>query len=239
MTMSLPQRVAGVRPLLLGLDFDGVLSELVDDPAAAVPVEGIPESLHELVVVTGVRVAGVSGRMRDDLAARFDWPEQALLVGEHGADAGGDIVHPDGWEDALDALERVAARFEGAWVEQKRSGLTLHGRLLSDVDADRLATLGEAVLDEIVPGTFERGNRVIDVRLTGATKGDAIRTLRLEEETVVYLGDDTTDETVFRTLEPGDIGVKVGAGDTAATERLGSPHEVAGFLLELCRLFSD
>ena len=44
----------------------------------------------------------------------------------------------------------------------------------------------------------------------------------------VYIGDDTTDEDVFRYLRPLGIGIKVGA-DTAATEasgRLPDPFEV-------------
>lgn len=234
---ALARRVVDARPVLLGLDFDGVLSELVDDPDDAVPVDGIPESVECLARASGVRVVAVSGRMRADLAARFDWPESVVLVGEHGADAGGaDIVRPDGYGEVLASLQRVAERFQGAWVEQKRSGMTLHGKLLSEADAERLATLAEAVLDDLAPDTFERGNRVVDVRLTGATKGDAVRSLRRDGESVVYLGDDTTDETVFRVLGASDIGVKVGDGPTAASERLADPSEVAEFLRSLCRL---
>jgi trehalose 6-phosphate phosphatase len=37
---------------------------------------------------------------------------------------------------------------------------------------------------------------------------------------VVYLGDDLTDEDVFRRLGPADVGIKVGEGETAAGHRV-------------------
>ena len=46
------------------------------------------------------------------------------------------------------------------------------------------------------------------------------------------VGDDVTDEDAFAALEPEDVGVKVGAGETAAEFRIDSPASVA-VLLEL------
>ena len=37
---------------------------------------------------------------------------------------------------------------------------------------------------------------------------------------MIYIGDDTTDETVFDVLGPDDVGVKVGPGPTAAAYRV-------------------
>jgi trehalose 6-phosphate phosphatase len=39
-----------------------------------------------------------------------------------------------------------------------------------------------------------------------------------------------TDETVFTRLQPGDVGVKVGEGDTAAEYRVGTPEDVTELL---------
>jgi trehalose 6-phosphate phosphatase len=57
---------------------------------------------------------------------------------------------------------------------------------------------------------------------------------------VLYAGDDVTDERAFAVLDgdAGDVSVRVGAGETVADHRLGSPHEVAamlGLLVALCR----
>ena len=51
----------------------------------------------------------------------------------------------------------------------------------------------------------------------------------------VRLGDDVTDEAVFRVLAPEDVGVKVGPGPTSAVYRVASQTEVAGLLTKLLR----
>ncbi len=228
------QRAASAEALLVGLDFDGVLAEIVAHPDDAEPVEGVRAALVALVEAPGVRVAAVSGRRRADLAERLRPPAGVILIGEHGADTGGgDMSRPAGYRVVLGALEEVASGYRGAWVEQKLTGLTLHGRALAPVEAESLSEAAVAALAPLVPGRFELGNRVVDVRLTGTTKGEAIGRLREPGEVVLYLGDDTTDETVFASLGAGDVGVKVGPGDTAAIARLADPPAVVELLGDL------
>lgn len=228
------ERLVGSDNLLVGLDFDGVLAEIVERPEDAQPVQGVAEVLADLIRLDGVRVAAVSGRRLADLAERLGPPPEVILIGEHGADLdGGAMEVPDRYEEVRAGLESVAARFDGAWVEQKRSGLTIHSRSLSDPEARLVAAEAEALLATMVPGLFERGNRVVDVRLTGSTKGKAIESLRSLDEVVLFIGDDTTDETVFESLRPEDVGVKVGEGPTAATCRISDPGAVVQFLEDL------
>ncbi len=47
---------------------------------------------------------------------------------------------------------------------------------------------------------------------------------------IVFAGDDVTDEDAMRVLTADDLGVRVGAGDTAATVRVESPQQVAELL---------
>lgn len=227
-------RLSRAGSLLVGLDFDGVLAEIVARPEDATPVAGVIPVLTRLVELDGVRVAAVSGRRRDDLADRLTPPAGVLLIGEHGADAGDqELPDPAGYEDVRAALESVAGRYDGAWVEEKKTGLTIHGRALEAGDALRMAEDAERALEPLVPGRFERGNRVVDVRLTGSTKGAAVLALREQGEIVVFVGDDTTDETVFAVLGAHDVGVKVGPGETAASFRLPDPTAVVTFLEDL------
>ena len=227
-------RLSRAASVLVGLDFDGVLAEIVARPEDATPVDGVIPVLTRLVGLSGVRVAAVSGRRRDDLAERLLPPAGVVLIGEHGADSGDrELPSPAGYEEVRAALEDVAGRYVGAWVEGKRTGLTIHGRALEAAAARRMAEEAERALQPLVPGRFERGNRIVDVRLTGSTKGAAVRALRNPHEVVVFVGDDTTDETVFAVLGPEDVGVKVGPGETAATLRLADPAAVVAFLEDL------
>lgn len=227
-------RLAGAGALLVGLDFDGVLAPIAPRPEQAQPVEGVAPVLVRLVGLDGVRVAAVSGRQRDDLAERLSPPPEVILIGEHGADSGDpELPIPAGYEDVRAALEEVATRHDGAWVERKKAGLTIHGRALEAEAAELMAEEAERALEPLVPGRFERGNRVVEVRLTGSTKGAAMLALREPGEVVLFVGDDTTDETVFAVLGSHDVGVKVGPGETAAEFRLPDPPSVVTFLEDL------
>lgn len=220
--------------LLVGLDFDGVLARIVPHPEDAVPVEGVQAVLVDLVELPGVRVAAVSGRRRDDLLDRLQPPPDVIVIGEHGADAGDGVrPRPARFDEVRDVLSQIAADHDGAWVEEKRTGLTLHSRALAPEVAEHVAQRATEALDRIVPGTHAPGHRVVDVRLTGVTKGDAVSALRQPGEAVLYVGDDTTDESVFITLGGDDLGVKVGPGETAASFRLPDPEAVVVFLRDL------
>lgn len=226
--------VASAPHLLVGLDFDGVLAHIVPRPEDAVPVDGVAEVLADLVELPEVRVAAVSGRRRDDLLDRLRPPSEVIVIGEHGADTGGDDdARPAQYDEVRDLLGVIAADYDGAWVEEKKTGLTLHSRALTPEVAEEVGRRTTEALDRVVPGTHALGHRVVDVRLTGVTKGDAVSALRQSGESVLYIGDDTTDESVFDTLGAGDLGVKVGPGETAASLRLPDPEAVVAFLRDL------
>ena len=57
-------------------------------------------------------------------------------------------------------------------------------------------------------------------------KGEAVDILREQTAStaVVFFGDDVTDEKAFRRMRDGDVGVKVGPGDTVAGFRVESPR---------------
>jgi trehalose 6-phosphate phosphatase len=73
---------------------------------------------------------------------------------------------------------------------------------------------------------------VLDLAVTEVNKGVAIDRLR-DDATLFFAGDDVTDETAFARLRPGDVGVKVGEGETAARYRVADPAELAALLQEL------
>jgi Trehalose-6-phosphatase len=98
------------------------------------------------------------------------------------------------------------------------------------------------VLDAVRTGPATRhgveatpGKAVLDLAVLQVNKGLALDTLRdqAEADAVLFAGDDVTDETAFARLRPGDVGVKVGDGDSLAEHRVPGPPEVGALLQRL------
>jgi len=223
--------------ILVGSDFDGTLSELVDRPADARPLPGVERVLRRLLGSPGVTLVVVSGRRLDFLEAQLGGIESLVLIGEHGAaHRGAALDRPARFDEVRDGLESLAAEYDGAWVEVKHTAFALHTRALTgDVEIE-LFRRAEDLLDDLAPGTHHRGRRVLDVRLADATKGQAIEALRERTDAVFFAGDDTTDESVFESARPGDVMVKVGSGETAASHRVRGPAELVEVLETLAEL---
>ncbi len=58
---------ASLRPVLVALDFDGMLAPLQDDPSASRILPAGVEALARLAATDGMRLALVSGRAMNDL----------------------------------------------------------------------------------------------------------------------------------------------------------------------------
>ncbi len=249
------EAVAARRPLLVGLDFDGVLAPIVERPGDARALPGTLDAVAEVATAPGVTVVLVSGRARDDLLALTGLAAEGdvLIIGSHGAErprwprdaAGGD---PPALDDAArERLAQVQARLEGlaaehpgAHVEHKPTAAVLHTRRLVSGESETVAAQALALLAEAPGVHVTRGKEVVEAAVVEASKGAALAWLRdqVGARAVLYVGDDVTDETVFRSLRDGDLGVKVGDGETAAAQRIADPEAVRDLLRHLARHLS-
>ncbi|MEH3077911.1 MAG: trehalose-phosphatase [Quadrisphaera sp.] len=233
--------------VLLAFDFDGVLAPIVEQPSAARALPASAASLAALARADRVSVALVSGRAMASLREVADPPDGALLVASHGAEGDGVPSDLDDDQRALlarvvEAVRAVADAHEGTHLELKPAGAVLHTRSAA---RDAAAEASRLVADG--PGAWEgvralRGKEVVELSVVEADKGSALVALRdqLAERTgtrpvVLYAGDDVTDEDAFGVLDPaaGDVGVKVGDGETAAEFRVGTPEDVSALLQHL------
>jgi trehalose 6-phosphate phosphatase len=228
--------VATRRPLLVASDYDGVLAPLVGDPSAAVPGPGVADVLTRLAAVEGVTVALVSGRGVADLQRTSGLTGPYRWVGSHGAEFGGPLTGrlAEQRDSLAGLLEPMVSAVPGARLEVKPASVAVHVRQVDDrpAAAALLADVRAAVDPSL---TMKPGKEVLEVAVTDADKGTALRRLRdeLGAAAAIYLGDDVTDEDGFRALRPGDVTVKVGDGDTAAGHRV---PDVEGALAVLNRL---
>ena len=227
---------AGRRPLLIASDYDGVLARLRDEPSAAVPEPGVAETLARLTAVPGVTVALVSGRGVADLQETSGLVGPYRWVGSHGEEFDGPLTG-----ELAERRDGLAARLgplvdgvPGARLEIKPASVAVHVRQVRDREA-AAALLEEARSAVDSSLTLKPGKDVLEVAVTDADKGTALRRLvaELGAAAAMYLGDDVTDEDGFRALAPDGLTVKVGDGPTDARFRVAG---TAGALALLRRL---
>ncbi len=228
--------VAARRPLLVASDYDGVLARLRGEPSAAVPEPGVAEALGRLAAVDGVTVALVSGRGVADLQATSGLTGPFRWVGSHGEEFDGPLAGElaDRRDALATVLAPVVAEVAGARLEVKPASVAVHTRQVPDrAAAAALLERARSLVDSSL--TLKPGKEVLEVAVTDADKGTALRRLvtELGAAAAMYLGDDVTDEDGFRALGPDDVTIKIGDGDTAARYRVPDP---AGALAVLRRL---
>ena len=224
------------RGALLGLDFDGTLAPIVDEPDRARVHPDIPPVLVKLAAL-GVRVAVVTGRPPAFAvgAGLADVPGLVVL-GHYGAERweGGIVSQPDPDEGVTEARRRLptlladAAAPEGTYVEDKGRAVAVHTRRTADpagaLDALRgpLARLAEQTGLVVEPGRY-----VLELRPAGGDKGDALRALVAEStpSAVMFVGDDLGDLPAFAAVEQlradGVPGLLVCSGSTEVSALAG------------------
>ena len=246
--MSLPPELAGAlaglarrRPLLLATDYDGVLARLRDVPSEAVPEPGVAEALARLAGVDGVTVALVSGRGVEDLRTTSGLAGPYRWIGSHGAEFDGPLRGDlaERRDGLVRQLEPLVAGTPAARLEVKPASVAVHVRQVADRDA--AAALLDDVRSRVDPSlTMKPGKDVLELAVTDADKGSALRRLRDEVGAAgaLYLGDDVTDEDGFRALGPDDVTVKVGDGETAARFRVADTAAALAILTGLGELLA-
>jgi trehalose-phosphatase len=229
------------RPLLIGLDVDGVLAPLVDHAHDAVLLGGTLEAVSAVAQLEGVHVAVASGRSLDGLT-QFGFGPDVIVIGSHGMESRERPMErlTDTERARLTTLDHltiaaVERAGDGAWIERKPASVVLHVR-----QADR--ALGLEAMDSLrsdaehIDGASAKaGSNVLELFTRHTDKGTALMALdaRLGAATTVFVGDDITDEDAFACLGAGDIAVKVGGSDTIAPHRLRDPHAVLAWLRAL------
>jgi trehalose 6-phosphate phosphatase len=250
-TVDALRGVAAAEELLVALDFDGTLSLLVVDSMSARMLPEARAAVDALSALPHTTVALVSGRSMHDLEIISEHTEDSRidLVGSHGAEfwiAGVGAIPVE--ESAADVALRDRLRAEaekdladlpGVYVEPKTFGLGIHTRGASEEDAETAWQRADALMAQKAPHWRRRtGHSIVEYSFRQEGKDSAVRGLRerIGATAVLFAGDDTTDEDALASLQPQDVGVRIGDGPTAASVRVASPQAFAAVLAALAEL---
>ena len=239
--------LAATERLLVALDFDGTLSPLVDAPMDARMLPAARAALEALTVTPATTVALVSGRSLADLRVIAEHRDDSpiLLAGSHGAEhwvpggepGDGPSVAERAERDRLRAAaEDLIAGIPGAWIERKEFGFAVHSRTVAAADRAAVNDRVDALMVDEAPTWRRRtGHRIVEYAFRDVGKDAAVAWLRARTgaTAVLFAGDDVTDEDALASLDAGDVGVRVGAGDTAASVRVDGIPELAALLVLL------
>ncbi|WP_326545360.1 trehalose-phosphatase [Mycolicibacterium sp. ND9-15] len=239
--------LADMRQPAVLLDFDGTISEIVNDPDAAKLVPEAGEVLKSLAALCPVAV--ISGRSLEDIRSRVGVPG-IWYAGSHGFemvdpdgslhrnDAGAQAIHT--LDEATEELRNRLAGVDGLVVENKRFSVAVHYR-----------NVAPELVDGVVAAVRTAGQRH-KLRVSGGRKvielrpdvdWDTGKTLEWILDQIdgtrpllpIYIGDDLTDEDAFDAVRHKGIGVAVrnaesGDRPSAARFALENPNVVCRFL---------
>jgi trehalose 6-phosphate synthase/phosphatase len=242
---ELVKEFRGSHSRLLLLDYDGTLVPFAKHPMLARPSPELLKVLGALSADERTRVILISGRSKPELETWFEGLKVGL-VAEHGVwirelGESWKMLKPlkSDWKSkVLPLLERYSVRLPGSFVEEKEFSLAWHYRMS---DPEMASSLAEDLIDGLVSFTANidlqvvRGNKVVEVRNAGVDKGNAGLYLlkKCDFDFVLAIGDDWTDEDLFKALPEVAHSIRVGLGKSYARHSLHRHEEVIQLLQEL------
>ncbi|MEI6948222.1 bifunctional alpha,alpha-trehalose-phosphate synthase (UDP-forming)/trehalose-phosphatase [Paraflavisolibacter sp. H34] len=232
------------RRRLILLDYDGTLVPFADTPGQARPGAHLLELLQQLAEAPNNTVCIISGR---DSATLDSWLGHLPLniIAEHGArmkekegswrDRTG---APREWKGLVrDLMEATVQQCPGSFVETKEFSVVWHYR---NTNSEAAALRAAELFKDLNEYTHNlgvqvlRGNKMVEVRVYGMNKGLVIQEEFSPErfDFILALGDDRTDEDMFRALaaDRNAWTIKIGAEASFARFNLYTPQMVLSLL---------
>lgn len=239
----LAQYQSGKKRLLM-LDYDGTLMGFHPDPRAVQPDEEVLGLLQQLTKVEGLQVVVNSGRDRHTLQ---EWLGHLSLhfAAEHGVW----VKKEEDWQknsslnnkwkkDIRPLLENLVERTPGSFIEEKDYSVAWHYRRIDrDLGEKRVREFRDVLLylTHNLDLQVLEGNKVVEIKNAGVNKGKATD-LWLEGQEwdfILAIGDDHTDEDIFKALPKSAFTIKVGLDRSIANFSLPGIKDVRALLKAL------
>ncbi|KIX07646.1 trehalose-phosphatase [Rhinocladiella mackenziei CBS 650.93] len=216
------QQYRAARKRLFMFDYDGTLTPIVKDPNAAIPADRVLRTLKVLAADPRNNVWIISGRDASFLEEWMGHITELGLSAEHGcflrrpgSEAWENLAASMdmGWQkEVMEVFSYYTERTQGSWIERKKVALTWHYRQADpDFGAFQARECRKALEDNVMKKwdvEVMSGKANLEVRPQFVNKG-FIATRLINEygyargdppEFILCLGDDQTDEDMFRAL---------------------------------------
>ncbi|HSP87887.1 MAG TPA: bifunctional alpha,alpha-trehalose-phosphate synthase (UDP-forming)/trehalose-phosphatase [Ignavibacteriaceae bacterium] len=230
---------------LIFLDYDGTLVPFADDPKTTKPDNEVLEILNCLAEDKKNDVVIISGRDKEILQAWFNIPN-INLVAEHGIwikeknrvwEIQGSLTNS--WKgELLPLLKIYTSQVPNSFIEEKDFSIVWHYRA---ADSDLASEKAKELINQLTnyAADFEiqvmNGNKVVEVINANINKGSAAQrwTLQNDYDFILAIGDDLTDEKLFKALHGTAYTIKVGLSKSYAKFNLQNHIEVKELLQQL------
>ncbi len=239
---GLTKRLKPAAKRAIFLDYDGTLKSFVKNPQDAYPDKELLALIKALAANDKNTVTIISGRDKETLGRWFEGIP-VNLVCEHGVwyrPLGEDwqmiaIVSNDWMKYIAPIMEEYVVRTPGSFIEEKNYSLVWHYRKAELDQSELRVNELRAALSGITSNhnlEIMEGNKVIEVKNGGINKGTAAQYVIKDEEfdDIVAIGDDWTDEYMFKGLPNDAVTIKVGVANTHANYKLESVNAVRKLL---------
>lgn len=241
--------LADAKVVVWALDVDGTLVPFAPHPNEVQIPDALQQDLATIHASGGMAVLIISGRSRADLLNLFGRNFPGVLIGNHGLDTGLESSPtaaprpPEIWREALVSLLK---RWPQAWLEDKGPTWALHWRQIPPSEEPHLIQELKNFMSHAHHPLYacRFGDAVLDIFPKNSNKGTALLSWITAQygtswKSRVYpiaMGDDETDDDMFRAIDGQGLSVLVGRRPTNLVQiRLHSPNEVQLLLSQVAQ----
>ncbi|WP_271784369.1 bifunctional alpha,alpha-trehalose-phosphate synthase (UDP-forming)/trehalose-phosphatase [Aquimarina algiphila] len=210
------------------LDYDGTLAPFEKLPENAKPTQKIFDILDAIHKAPNTKLIIITGRDKDTFNRWFGHKDYTLIT-EHGVwlketEKDWELLErvTNKWFESISpVLESFTDRTPGSLIEEKNYSLAWHFRSVDpDLGKKRAMELKMTIQHLIANHNLEilEGDKVLEIKVSGVDKGKSAAKMLVGQnyDFIFAIGDDWTDEYMFKELPDLAYTVKVGLKKTVA-----------------------
>lgn len=229
---------------LLLLDYDGTLLPFTNDPRIASPDDELVALLQSMTEEKGTKIVVMSNRDQETLEHWFE-DINVDLIAEYGSWYREDgqwtqkVTISKGWKnEIMEYLHEFVEKTPGSFIEEKSYSLVWHYRRtdswLADLRVQEFINTLHYPCSRLNLEILE-GNKAMEIKVGGIDKDKTIYNwVKMKDwDFILAMGDDHSDEEMFKTLPSKAFTLKASMGPSHAKYMMQDPHEARALLFDL------